>query len=55
MDQPSIIYFDIAAAVVTFICICSLVIRHKTTGPVRRVYFSCMMLVLFTSLTAVVA
>ena len=55
MDQPSIIYFDIAAVVVTFICICSLVIRHKTTGPVRRVYLSCMMLVLFTSLTAVLA
>ncbi len=53
MAQPTIMHFDIAAIVVTFICLCSLVIRHKVSGPVNRVYFACMVLVLLTALAAV--
>lgn len=52
MSGTTIICYDIAAVVITSICIASLIIRHKLSGPVNRVYFTTMVLVLITALAS---
>ena len=50
MPQTDIIYFDIAAVVIMFVTVASLVFRGLTKGAANRVYLSAMTLLTLTAL-----
>ena len=49
MPHLGIIHYDVAAVVIMAVTLLSLVFRHITSGPTGRVYLSCTILVLITS------
>lgn len=49
MDQTAVMRYDVAAVVITTICIASLILRRKMSGPINRIYLATTIVILFTA------